>query len=29
VLVRGVQQDPHKFLSAGANQAKMAALAGK
>lgn len=29
VLVKGVQQDPHKFLSAGADQAKMAALAGR
>lgn len=29
VLVKGVQQDPHKFLSAGADQAKMAALAAK
>lgn len=27
VLVKGVQQDPHKFLAAGADQAKMAALA--
>jgi murein DD-endopeptidase MepM/ murein hydrolase activator NlpD len=27
VLVKGVQQDPHKFLSAGADQAKLAALA--
>lgn len=27
VLVKGVQQDPHKFLSAGADQAKMAILA--
>lgn len=26
VLVRGVQQDPHKFLVAGADQAKIAAL---
>lgn len=26
VLVRGVQQNPHKFLSAGADQAKLAAL---
>lgn len=26
VLVKGMQQDPHKFLVAGANQAKMAAL---
>jgi murein DD-endopeptidase MepM/ murein hydrolase activator NlpD len=29
VLVKGIQQDPHKFLSAGADQAKMAALAAK
>ena len=29
VLVKGVQQDPHKFLSAGADQAKIAALAKK
>ncbi|HZW22205.1 M23 family metallopeptidase [Noviherbaspirillum sp.] len=29
VLVKGVQQDPHKFLAAGADQAKMAALASK
>lgn len=29
VLVKGMQQDPHKFLSAGANQAKMAALMAK
>ena len=29
VLVKGVQQDPHKFLSAGADQAKIAALARK
>lgn len=29
VLVKGIQQDPHKFLSAGANQAKIAALAAK
>ncbi len=29
VLVKGVQQDPHKFLSAGADQAKMAALTEK
>lgn len=29
VLVKGVQQDPHKFLSAGADQAKMAALAAR
>lgn len=29
VLVKGVQQDPHKFLAAGADQAKMAALAAK
>lgn len=29
VLVKGIQQDPHKFLSAGASQAKMAALAAK
>ncbi|WP_019141979.1 M23 family metallopeptidase [Noviherbaspirillum massiliense] len=27
VLVRGVQQDPHKFLLAGGNPAKLAALA--
>jgi murein DD-endopeptidase MepM/ murein hydrolase activator NlpD len=27
VLVKGMQQDPHKFLAAGADQAKMAALA--
>lgn len=26
VLVKGIPQDPHKFLSAGATQAKMAAL---
>jgi murein DD-endopeptidase MepM/ murein hydrolase activator NlpD len=26
VLVKGIQQDPHKFLAAGADQAKMAAL---
>jgi len=26
VLVKGVRQDPHKFLSAGADQARMAAL---
>lgn len=26
VLVRGVQQDPHKFLSAGADQARLAAI---
>ncbi len=26
VLVKGIQQDPHKFLSAGADQAKIAAL---
>lgn len=26
VLVKGVQQNPHKFLSAGADQAKLAAL---
>ena len=29
VLVKGIQQDPHKFLSAGANQARIAALAAK
>ncbi len=29
VLVKGVQQDPHKFLSAGASQAKIAALAAR
>ncbi|OGB20828.1 MAG: peptidase M23 [Burkholderiales bacterium RIFCSPLOWO2_02_FULL_57_36] len=29
VLVKGVQQDPHKFLSAGAAQAKIGALASK
>lgn len=29
VLVKGIQQDPHKFLSAGADQAKLAALASK
>ena len=29
VLVKGFQQDPHKFLSAGANQAKIAALVAK
>lgn len=29
VLVKGVQQDPHKFLSAGADQAKLNALAAK
>jgi murein DD-endopeptidase MepM/ murein hydrolase activator NlpD len=29
VLVKGVQQDPHKFLSAGANQARFAAVASK
>jgi murein DD-endopeptidase MepM/ murein hydrolase activator NlpD len=29
VLVKGVQQDPHKFLAAGADQAKMAALAAR
>ena len=29
VLVKGIQQDPHKFLSAGADQAKMAALTAK
>jgi murein DD-endopeptidase MepM/ murein hydrolase activator NlpD len=29
VLVKGVQQDPHKFLAAGASQAKAAALASK
>lgn len=27
VLVKGVQQDPHKFLAAGSDQAKMAILA--
>jgi murein DD-endopeptidase MepM/ murein hydrolase activator NlpD len=29
VLVKGVHQDPHKFLSAGGNPAKLAALASK
>jgi murein DD-endopeptidase MepM/ murein hydrolase activator NlpD len=29
VLVRGTQQNPHKFLSAGADQAKLAALGAK
>lgn len=29
VLVKGVQQDPHKFLSAGADQAKLDALAAR
>lgn len=29
VLVKGVQQDPHKFLSAGADQAKLAKLASR
>lgn len=29
VLVKGTQQDPHKFLSAGADQAKIAALAAR
>ena len=29
VLVKGVQQDPHKFLAAGESQAKAAALAAK
>ncbi len=29
VLVKDVQQDPHKFLSAGANQARIAAMAKK
>jgi murein DD-endopeptidase MepM/ murein hydrolase activator NlpD len=29
VLVKGVQQNPHKFLAAGADQAKLAALASK
>ncbi|RJF97731.1 M23 family metallopeptidase [Noviherbaspirillum saxi] len=29
VLVKGVQQDPHKFLAAGADQAKLAALSPK
>lgn len=29
VLVKGVQQDPHKFLSAGADQAKLTGLALK
>ncbi|HYD80849.1 MAG TPA: M23 family metallopeptidase [Paucimonas sp.] len=29
VLVRNVPQNPHKFLSAGADQARLAALAGK
>jgi murein DD-endopeptidase MepM/ murein hydrolase activator NlpD len=29
VLVRGVQQNPHKFLSAGADQAKLVAFAAR
>lgn len=29
VLVKGIQQDPHKFLLAGANQTKWASLASK
>jgi murein DD-endopeptidase MepM/ murein hydrolase activator NlpD len=29
VLVRGTQQNPHKFLTAGADQAKLAALGAK
>lgn len=29
VLVKGVQQDPHKFLSVGADRAKMAVLAAR
>lgn len=29
VLVKGVQQDPHKFLAAGASQAKLAALVAR
>jgi lysostaphin len=29
VLVKGTQQNPHKFLSAGADQAKLAALSAK
>lgn len=29
VLVKGTQQDPHKFLAAGADQARMAALAAR
>jgi murein DD-endopeptidase MepM/ murein hydrolase activator NlpD len=29
VLVKGIPQDPHKFLAAGADQAKMAALQGR
>lgn len=29
VLVKGIQQDPHKFLSVGSNQARIAALAAK
>lgn len=29
VLVKGVQQNPHKFLSAGADQAKMVAFAAR
>jgi murein DD-endopeptidase MepM/ murein hydrolase activator NlpD len=29
VLVKGVQQDPHKFLAAGGDQAKLSALAAK
>jgi murein DD-endopeptidase MepM/ murein hydrolase activator NlpD len=29
VLVRGAQQNPHKFLAAGADQAKLAALTSK
>lgn len=29
VLVKGIPQDPHKFLSAGGNQARLAVLAAK
>jgi murein DD-endopeptidase MepM/ murein hydrolase activator NlpD len=29
VLVKGIQQNPHKFLLAGSSQAKLAALTGK
>lgn len=29
VLVKGIQQDPHKFLSAGLDQAKLASLTSK
>lgn len=29
VMVKGVHQDPHKFLAAGANQANLAALAAR